>query len=100
MVTSRLERLRDGGEADHVRDSDGALCIFLDGFQSKDGEPLPLIARKSDGGFNYAASDLAAIVQRVGGTARQAADLRGRSRTEAALPDGLRRRAEGRMGRG
>jgi arginyl-tRNA synthetase len=40
--------------------SDGALCVFLD-FTS-----MPLIVRKSDGGFGYAATDLAALRQRVG----------------------------------
>src|SRR5690606_26093609 len=34
--------------------SDGALCLFPEGFKNKDGEPLPLIVRKKDGGFGYA----------------------------------------------
>ncbi|HEY2408511.1 MAG TPA: arginine--tRNA ligase [Polyangiaceae bacterium] len=46
--------------------NDGALCIFPPGFQSREGEPLPLILRKQDGGFGYAATDLAAIRFRVG----------------------------------
>ena len=45
--------------------SEGAMCVFLDGFTNKDGEPLPLIVQKSDGGFNYATTDLAAIKYRV-----------------------------------
>lgn len=40
---------------------DGAGCVFLEGVTGKDGSPLPLIVRKSDGGFNYATTDLAAI---------------------------------------
>lgn len=44
---------------------DGALCVFVEGFTNKDGDPLPLIVRKSDGGFNYATSDLAAVRHRV-----------------------------------
>jgi len=40
---------------------DGAQCVFLEGVSGKDGKPLPLIVRKSDGGFNYATTDLAAI---------------------------------------
>ncbi len=40
---------------------DGAGCVFLEGVKGKDGQPLPLIVRKSDGGFNYATTDLAAI---------------------------------------
>lgn len=45
--------------------SEGAMCVFLDGFTNKDGEPLPLIVQKTDGGFNYATTDLAAIKYRV-----------------------------------
>jgi arginyl-tRNA synthetase len=43
----------------------GAKCIFLEGFTNKDGNPLPLIVQKSDGGYNYATTDLAAIRYRV-----------------------------------
>ncbi|MCT0216387.1 arginine--tRNA ligase [Synechococcus sp. CS-1330] len=39
----------------------GAGCVFLEGVNGKDGQPLPLIVQKSDGGFNYATTDLAAI---------------------------------------
>ena len=46
-------------------DSDGALCVFPEGFVNRDGEPLPLIIRKSDEGYGYAATDLAAIRDRV-----------------------------------
>jgi arginyl-tRNA synthetase len=45
---------------------DGAECVFLEGVSGKDGKPLPLIVRKSDGGFNYATTDLAAIRYRFG----------------------------------
>lgn len=64
-VVHRLEKLRDSGANAAVRDSEGALCIFLDGYTTREGEPLPLMVRKSDGGFNYATSDLATIVHRV-----------------------------------
>ena len=47
-----------------VEDS-GAKCVFLEGFTNKDGNPLPLIVQKSDGGYNYATTDLAAIRYRV-----------------------------------
>jgi arginyl-tRNA synthetase len=40
---------------------DGAGCVFLEGVSGKDGQPLPLIVQKRDGGFNYATTDLAAI---------------------------------------
>jgi arginyl-tRNA synthetase len=46
-------------------ESDGALCVFPPGFANRDGEPLPLIIQKRDEGFGYAASDLAAIRDRV-----------------------------------
>jgi arginyl-tRNA synthetase len=45
--------------------SDGALCVFPPGFTSRDGEPLPLIVRKRDGGYTYVTTDLAAIRHRT-----------------------------------
>lgn len=48
-----------------ARTEDGALCIFPEGFKNREGAPLPLIVRKSDGGFGYAATDLAALRYRV-----------------------------------
>ncbi len=45
--------------------SSGAQCVFPPGFTGRDGEPFPLIVRKSDGGFGYAATDLAAIRHRA-----------------------------------
>lgn len=51
--------------------SDGALCVFPEGFTNKEGARLPLIVRKADGGFGYAATDLAAIrtrAQTIGAT--------------------------------
>jgi arginyl-tRNA synthetase len=47
-------------------ESDGAQCVFPEGFTNRDVEPLPLIVRKRDGGYGYAATDLAAIRDRVG----------------------------------
>ena len=44
---------------------DGAGCVFLEGVSGKDGNPLPLIVQKSDGGFNYATTDLAALRYRL-----------------------------------
>jgi arginyl-tRNA synthetase len=43
----------------------GALCVFLDEFKGRDDAPMPLIVRKNDGGFGYAATDLAAIRYRT-----------------------------------
>jgi arginyl-tRNA synthetase len=51
-------------------DSGGALCVFPPGFTNRDGEPLPLIVQKRDEGYGYAATDLAALrdrVERLGG---------------------------------
>lgn len=45
--------------------SDGAKCVFLEGFKNREGEPLPFMVQKSDGGYNYATTDLAAMKQRV-----------------------------------
>ena len=47
-------------------DSNGAACVFPPGFTNRAGEPLPLIVRKSDEGYGYAATDLAAVRDRVG----------------------------------
>ncbi len=46
-------------------ESDGAKCVFVDGFTNKEGEPLPLIVQKTDGGYNYATTDLAAVRYRI-----------------------------------
>ncbi len=46
-------------------DSDGALCVFLDGYTGREGKPVPLIIRKSDGGYGYATTDLATVKYRV-----------------------------------
>lgn len=46
-------------------ESDGATAVFLEGYSNRDGTSLPLIVRKSDGGFNYATTDLAAIRHRT-----------------------------------
>lgn len=48
-----------------ARIDDGALCAFPEGFKNRDGDPLALIIRKSDGGFGYQATDLAAIKHRL-----------------------------------
>jgi arginyl-tRNA synthetase len=47
-------------------EDEGAVCVFLDGFKGKDGSPLPVIIRKSDGGYLYATTDLAAMRFRTG----------------------------------
>jgi arginyl-tRNA synthetase len=49
-----------------VTESDGALCVFLDGFEGRDGAKVPLIVQKQDGGYSYATTDLAGIRHRLG----------------------------------
>ncbi|MBG6094919.1 arginyl-tRNA synthetase [Nocardioides luteus] len=48
-----------------LTESAGAQVVYPDGFAGRDGAPLPLIVRKADGGFGYAATDLATIRHRV-----------------------------------
>ncbi len=48
-----------------LEENQGAKCVFLEGFTNKEGEPLPLIVQKSDGGYNYATTDLAALRYRI-----------------------------------
>lgn len=54
-VVDQLER------ASLLSVSDGARCVFLPEFTGKDGEPLPVIIQKTDGGYLYATTDLAAV---------------------------------------
>ncbi|NUP06667.1 MAG: arginine--tRNA ligase [Polyangiaceae bacterium] len=46
-------------------ESEGAICVFPPGFKGKEGNPVPLIIRKQDGGYGYATTDLAAIKYRL-----------------------------------
>jgi len=46
-------------------ESDGAVCVFPEGFTNKEGQPLPFIIQKSDGAYLYATTDLAALRYRV-----------------------------------
>jgi arginyl-tRNA synthetase len=48
-----------------LRESNGADCAFPRGFTGRDGQPQPVIVRKSDGGYGYGATDLAAIRYRL-----------------------------------
>jgi len=49
-----------------LAESRGAQCVFLDEFKGKDGNPMPVIVQKSDGGYLYATTDLAAVRYRAG----------------------------------
>ncbi|MCX2183361.1 arginine--tRNA ligase [Streptomyces sp. SKN60] len=62
MLQETCRILEESGVA--VR-SEGALCVFFDDIKGPEGNPVPLIVQKSDGGFGYAATDLSAIRDRV-----------------------------------
>ncbi len=59
VVVERLE------QAGLLVESEGAEVVFPPGFTNREGKPLPLIIRSSAGGFNYATSDLACVLDRV-----------------------------------
>ena len=52
-------------QAGILTEDDGALCVFLDEFKGKDRKVTPVIVRKSDGGYLYHSTDLAAVRYRV-----------------------------------
>ena len=59
VVVSNLQK-------EHIAEkSDGAVCVFPEGFENKEGQPLPFIIQKSDGAYLYATTDLAALRYRV-----------------------------------
>jgi arginyl-tRNA synthetase len=62
MLPAVCAELQDSGVAVI---SDGALCVFPPGFAGRDGRPVPLMLRKSDGGYGYASTDMAAIRYRL-----------------------------------
>lgn len=57
--------ITDLAEQGILVEDQGAQVVFADGFTNKEGDPLPLIVQKSDGGYNYATTDLAAIRYRT-----------------------------------
>jgi arginyl-tRNA synthetase len=68
LLPEVVQRLDDKGM---IVESNGAMVVFPEGWVNRENEPLPLIIRKGDGGYNYATSDLACIINRVeniGGT--------------------------------
>ena len=62
LLVPVVDRLKTSGML--VEDA-GAEVVFPEGFTNRENEPLPLIIRKGDGGFNYATTDLACVVDRV-----------------------------------
>jgi arginyl-tRNA synthetase len=66
MYNDMLDKVCADLEASGVASlSAGALCVFPPGFTGSDDQPLPLIIRKSDGGYGYATTDMAAVRYRV-----------------------------------
>ena len=59
QVVTRLDKLG------LLQQSAGADVVFPPGYTNREGEPLPLIVQKGQGGFNYATSDLACVIDRV-----------------------------------
>jgi arginyl-tRNA synthetase len=62
LLPEVMDRLK---AADLLVESDGADVVFPPGFTNREGDPLPLIAQKRGGGFNYSTSDLACVIDRV-----------------------------------
>ena len=52
-------------DAGLLQESQGARVVFAPGFEDADGHPLPMIVQKSDGGYLYATTDLAAARHRI-----------------------------------
>jgi arginyl-tRNA synthetase len=62
MLPGVVEELK---AANLAKESDGAVCVFPDGFKNKENQPLPFIIQKSDGAYLYATTDLAALGYRI-----------------------------------
>ena len=62
LLPDVVSRLNEQGL---LKNSEGADVVFPGGHLNRDGEPLPLIVRKGDGGYNYATTDLACIIDRI-----------------------------------
>jgi|TARA_B100001996_G_scaffold380901_1_gene369277 arginyl-tRNA synthetase len=62
LLPEVVERLNEVGI---LEESEGADVVFPGGWVNREGDPLPMIIRKADGGYNYSTSDLACIIDRV-----------------------------------
>jgi len=58
--------IEDLDAAGLLSESRGARCVFLEELRGRDGEITPVIVQKSDGGYLYATTDLAAVRYRAG----------------------------------
>ena len=59
VVVQRLD------ESGLLEESEGARVVYPGGWINREGEPMPVIILKADGGYNYATTDLACIIDRV-----------------------------------
>ncbi|MCS5530254.1 MAG: arginine--tRNA ligase, partial [Candidatus Poseidoniales archaeon] len=59
VVVQRLD------ESGLLEESEGARVVYPGGWVNREGEPMPVIISKADGGYNYATTDLACIIDRV-----------------------------------
>ncbi|MHB0946384.1 MAG: arginine--tRNA ligase [Sedimentisphaerales bacterium] len=64
-VVKELQQKKDSQGNPLAQESDGAICVFPEGFKTKEGNPMPFIIQKTDGAFLYATTDLAALRYRV-----------------------------------
>lgn len=62
MLAEVAAELENKGLAVH---SQGALCVFPPGFTGREGEPMPILVRKQDGGYGYGTTDLAGVRYRT-----------------------------------
>ncbi|WP_020676347.1 arginine--tRNA ligase [Geopsychrobacter electrodiphilus] len=53
--------IRDLDKAGLLTENQGAKCVFLEEYKGQDGNPMPMIVQKKDGGYLYATTDLAAL---------------------------------------
>ena len=58
QLANVVEELRKQGL---LTQDKGAQCVFLEDYQNAEGNPLPVIVQKADGGYLYATTDLAAM---------------------------------------
>ncbi len=57
--------LIDLKQANLLQEDQGAQCVFLEEFKNSEGNVLPVIVQKADGGYLYATTDLAAVRYRA-----------------------------------
>ena len=62
MLPKVVQRLKREG---HLQASDGAQVVYPEGFVDREGNPLGMIVQKSDGGYLYATTDIAAAMFRI-----------------------------------